>query len=65
MSQKKKKTVVASTCMTYSSSRILLNEIAWQAQDVAVINSASIVDKETICYFLEDHNDYYLKSALW
>jgi len=50
-----KKIVVFPTCLNRSSSRILPDQITWQALAVAEINSASVADNVTNSCFLEDH----------
>jgi len=56
------KIVVAFSCVNCSSSRILLNQTAWQAQVVATTNSALVLDKVTIFCFLEDHETTVVPS---
>lgn len=41
-------------CVHFTSSKILLSQIRWQAHAAAAINYASVVDKVTTGCFFED-----------
>jgi len=47
-------TFVGELCVCWRLFRILLIHTTWHALDAAAINSASVVDRETTCCFLED-----------